>query len=191
MFARPLARIIFHVVEIDLTAPGINFFVTPSRDNAAQREFAADTVPGCMAQYGVQVAVNGSYFSPQKVPVPPVVYYPRVGGGADTMGISISGGDRHSEAEKGWAALCIISLRDIRITPLDCPPETQQGIAGDIQFVKHGKPYTDGLVLLKNSTKLMPRSAIAVNKDTTKLWIVVLDGRQIGYSEGVTLAELG
>lgn len=183
--------IIFHVVEIDLTAPGINFLVTPSRANDDQREFAADTVPGFVERHGVQVAVNGSYFFPQKVPVPPLIYFPRVGEGADTMGVSISGGDRHSEAEEGWAALCIISVRDIQITPQDCPPETQHGIAGDIQFVKDGAPYTDGLVLLKNSTRLMPRSAIALNKDTTKLWMVVLDGRQIGYSEGVTLAELG
>jgi exopolysaccharide biosynthesis protein len=37
---------------------------------------------------------------------------------------------------------------------------------------------------------LHPRTAAAVDETGTKLWLVVVDGRQPGYSEGVTLAEL-
>jgi exopolysaccharide biosynthesis protein len=36
-----------------------------------------------------------------------------------------------------------------------------------------------------------PRTAVALDKAAKKLIIVVVDGRQPGYSEGVTLAELG
>ena len=36
-----------------------------------------------------------------------------------------------------------------------------------------------------------PRTAIGVNKKGTMMWWVVVDGRQRGYSEGMTLHELG
>lgn len=189
---------VFHVVEVDLTAPGIDFLVSPplpvdeAGDEAVDEalETAADTVPGFLKRQHVQVAVNGSYFFPHYVRSP-FHYYPHVGDGANTVGVSISNGDRYSQAEEGWAALCIISNRDIRITERDCPANTQQAIAGDIQFVKDAQPYTEGLVILQgHNAKRMPRTAIATNLNATKLWIVVVDGRQRGYSEGVTLAEL-
>ena len=181
---RPL---VLHTVEIDLTAPGIDFFVTPSVPTDGYK-LSADTVPGFLTKYGVQVAINGSYFAPHEVNSP-LHYYPHIGNGVRSLGIAVSNGDRYSNAKPGWAALCILSLSDIRITQNDCPAETQQAIAGDVQFIKNGKFY-DGLAILKNSTKLYPRSAIAINADNTKLWFVAIDGRQPGYSEGVTLAEL-
>ena len=180
--------LVLHAVEVDLTAPDIDFFVTPSVP-ADGYKLSADTVPGFLSKYGMQIAINGSYFAPHKVNSP-FHYYPHVGNGVRSLGIAVSDGDRYSEAKPGWAALCILSPGDIRITQNDCPAETQEAIAGDVQFIKDGKPY-DGLAILKNSTELYPRSAIAVNADNTKLWFVAVDGRQRGYSEGVTLAELG
>jgi exopolysaccharide biosynthesis protein len=185
---RPL---LFHLVTVDLTAAGIDFLVSPPQPADEKFETSADTVPGFLKRQQVQVAVNGSYFFPHYVRSP-FTYYPHVGDGASTMGVSISNGDRYSEAEEGWAALCIISNRDIRISERDCPAETQQAIAGDIQFVKGGQLYTDGLVILQgNDVNSMPRTAIAINRQSTQLWMVVVDGRQKGYSEGITLAELG
>lgn len=193
---RPL---LFHVVAVDLTHPGIGFLVTPpapdsvsvSQDAAKPKvKVPADTVPGFLAAHGVQVAVNGSYFSPHHVRSP-WHYFPQVGELAYPQGVSIANGERYSSPAEGWAALCVLSPRDIRITEGDCPLGTQQGLAGDVQFVKNGQLYTDGLVILKeNPMRLMPRSAIALDKANERLWIVVVDGRQKGYSEGVTLAEL-
>ncbi len=185
---RPL---LFHVVKVDLTAPGIDFLVSPPQPKDQNLETSADTVPGFLARNDLQVAVNGSYFFPHYVKTP-LNYYPHVGDAASTMGVSISNGDRYSDAEEGWAALCVINRRDIQITENDCPAQTQQGIAGDIQFVKDGALYRDGLVILQgNDTEQMPRTAIAIDKDSKTLWMVVVDGRQAGYSEGVTLPELG
>ena len=189
--------VLLHLVTVDLTAEGIDFLVTPPGPGARSTRKAfknmkipADTVPGFLASQGVQVAINGSYFSPHHVRSP-LHYYPKVGELAYPMGVAISDGERYSPSEDGWAALCIINHRDIRITDYECPAETQQGIAGDIQFVKDGQFYTGGFeIITDNTVRLVPRTAIAINKDTTQLWIVVVDGRQAGYSEGVTLAEL-
>ncbi len=181
---RPL---VVHVVTVDLTAPGLDFLVTPSVPTDGY-PLTSDTVPGFLSRYGVQVAINGSFFSPHHVKSP-LHYYPHVGDGVGSVGVAISEGNRYSEAKGGWAALCILSNRDIRITKNDCPPETKQGIAGDIQIVSGGQLYS-GLAILKHDTSLYPRSAIAVNADNTQLIIVAIDGRQRGYSEGVTIAEL-
>jgi len=181
---RPL---VLHTVEVDLTAPGLDFLVTPSVPTDGYK-LSAKTVPDFLSQYGVQVAINGSYFAPHEVKSP-LHYYPHTGDGVRSVGIAVSDGDRYSEAKPGWAALCILSADDIRVTWNDCPDGTSQAIAGDVQFIKNGAPYSS-LVILKNSTKLYPRSAIALNKDNTKLWFVAIDGRQPGYSEGVTLTEL-
>jgi len=181
--------LVAHIITVDLTAPGIDFLVTPSSPNDKNLEFAADTVPGFASRHNVQVAINGSYFFPQHARLP-FFYYPRIGNGVDAQGLSISNAQKESESEEGWAALCILSVRDIQITSQDCPAQTQQGLAGDIQFVKEGAFYDKGLDLLKNSVKLMPRSAIAINKDTSKLWLILIDGRQGSYSGGVTLKEL-
>jgi len=182
---RPL---VVHVVTVDLTAPGVDFLVTPSVLTDGY-PLASDTVPGFLSRYSAQVAINGSFFTPHYVKSP-FNYYPHVGDGVGSLGVAISKGDRYNEAKGGWAALCIISNQDIQITKNDCPPETRQGIAGDIQIVKGGQLY-DGLAVLKHNTALYPRSAIAINADNTKLLIVAIDGRQRGYSEGVTIAELG
>ncbi len=182
---RPL---VLHVVTVGLTTPGVDFLVTPSVPTDGHK-LSADTVPGFLSQYGVHVAINGSFFTPHYVRSP-FNYYPHVGDGVGSLGVAISDGDRYNEAKGGWAALCIVSNQDIRITQNDCPPETKQGIAGDIQIVKDGQLY-DGLAILKHNTALYPRSAIAVNADNTQLLIVAIDGRQRGYSEGVTVAELG
>ncbi|MEN8444930.1 MAG: phosphodiester glycosidase family protein [Cyanobacteria bacterium J06555_13] len=193
---RPL---LFHVVSVDLTHPGIDFLVTPpapnsvsvSQDAAKPKvKVPANTVPDFLVEHGAQVAVNGSYFSPHHVKSP-WHYYPQVGELVYPQGVSIANGKRYSSPAEGWAALCVLSVSDIRITEGDCPPGTQQGLAGDVQFVKNGQLYTDGLVILKkNPVRLMPRSAIAIDKANERLWIVVVDGRQKGYSEGITLAEL-
>lgn len=64
---RPL---IFHIIRVDLTAPGIEFLVSPPRPTLPQLETSADTVPGFLARHKVQVAVNGSYFFPHFVRSP-------------------------------------------------------------------------------------------------------------------------
>lgn len=79
---RPL---VFHVVTIDLTAPGIEFLVTPQERDPGGKDTLADTVPGFLQKQGVQVAINGSFFYPMYVHHP-FDYAPRVGEGANMDG---------------------------------------------------------------------------------------------------------
>ena len=179
---RPL---VFHLVTVDLTAPGINFLATPQSVDPGGKETVADTVPGFLQKHGVQVAVNANFFYPMYVHSP-LNYAPRVGEGVNMAGVAISGGDRYSQAEPNWPALCITSPQEITISADgDCPANTAQGWAGDRYFLKNAQRVPDA-----DHKKLFPRTVVALNKDHTKLWLVTVDGRQRGYSEGITLGEL-
>jgi len=185
---RPL---LFHTVTIDLSAPGIRFLASPQGLASDGKETTADTVPGFLKAHDLQLAINANFFYPMHV-THPLDYSPRIGDGVNVVGIAISDGDRYSEAEAGWAALCILSNRDIRITESDCPPQTQQAIAGNVQFVKAGAVSGDEVSpIAGNDVNRFPRTAVALSADKKTMWIVTVDGRQKGYSEGVTMAELG
>src|SRR5690606_1833091 len=66
------------------------------------------------------------------------------------------------------------------------PPVTghQQVLAGFQRLVVEGRP-------VKHADKsLHPRTAVGLSDGGKRLWLMVVDGRQRWYSEGVTLAEL-
>jgi hypothetical protein len=179
---RPL---MFHVVTIDLTAPGIGFLATPQGIDPGGKETVADTVPGFLQKHGVQVAINASYFYPMYVHTP-FDYAPRVGEGVNIVGLTISNGDRYSPVEPDWAALCIVSPQSITISEKgDCGPNTAQAVAGDRYFLKNARMVSEA-----DSNEYFPRTVVALDKAHRKMWLVIVDGRQKGYSEGVTLAEL-
>lgn len=58
---------------------------------------------------------------------------------------------------------------------------------------KQGVILRNGVVEAENSTfssHLHPRTALGLDAEGTKLWMVVVDGRTSGFSEGVSLSEL-
>ena len=67
------------------------------------------------------------------------------------------------------------------------PPRTSvvEGMAGFAQIL------TDGIVIAPKQGPRHPRTAIGVNQSGDILWLVVVDGRQKTYSEGMTTHELG
>lgn len=177
--------LVFHVVTVDLTAPGIEFLATPQGNAADGKETVADTVPGFLQKQGVQVAVNANFFYPMYVHHP-LDYAPRVGEGVNAVGLMISNGDRYSEAEADWPALCIVSTQEISIADSgDCPDNAAQGWAGDRRFLKNAQLVSD-----TNHSELYPRTVVALDDAHQTMWLVTVDGRQKGYSEGITLAEL-
>jgi len=62
--------------------------------------------------------------------------------------------------------------------------EISEGVAGFARILKDGKHADVGW------DELHPRSAVGYDSDNQKLWLLVVDGRQKGYSEGMTTREL-
>ena len=64
--------------------------------------------------------------------------------------------------------------------------EVYNAISGSDMLLKQGKIQPAALA----QTRIYPRTAIALDKTETTLIIVVVDGKQPSYSEGVNLLEL-
>lgn len=183
--ARDLPRpLLIHIVSIDIHTPGVRFLVTPGDPSCGMEQCAA-TVAEFRDKTGVQVAINGSYFTPWRDNVP-WDYYPHSGDPVDVLGLAIANGTQYSEDDPPMPKLCI-SQDIVQITEQPCPPGTQQAIAGSAILVANGRSTPQAAV---DPGELHPRTALALSGDGAMLWIIVVDGRQRSYSEGVTLQEL-
>src|SRR5687768_15591143 len=54
--------VVMHIVQIDLTDPGISFFTTPG-NGAAPGEFTGQKTSQFVSQYNLQIGLNGDFFS--------------------------------------------------------------------------------------------------------------------------------
>jgi exopolysaccharide biosynthesis protein len=175
-----------HVVEIDLTAPGIRALVTPGDPDKDQLETNARTTSEFLTQHKLQLAVNANFFHPFHENSP-WDFYPYSGDRLNSLGISLSNGNAYSPAEKTWPALCIYKTQGAQIMASGtCPPGTAQAVAGIAVIAAQGKvvepPYKD--------ESAYSRTAVAVDRMGKKLWLIAIDDKQWLYSEGMTLKEL-
>jgi hypothetical protein len=176
---RPL---VIHTVSIDLSLPVIGFLVTPG-DDTIDMDVKARTTSTFLEEYGVQLAINGSFFVPFKAPSP-WNYYPRRGDGVNIQGLAISGGWQYSDEDPAFPALCLSSdYAEIRYN--GCPSGTVNALAGNHILVEQGVR-----VAREDNLSLHPRTAVAIGQGGKILWFIIVDGRQKGYSEGVSLVEL-
>lgn len=180
-------NLMLHIVTIDLKAPGIKLLLTPGKQVSDLKGSNAQTTSEFLKKYNLQLAINASYFHPF-YEHHPWDYYPRQGDRVRVLGQAISNGNSYSPAAAGWPILCISEQQRAQIVQDTCPSGTLQAVAGAQILVEHGKS------IIKEDTEkpkeLHPRTAVAIDEKGEKLWLILVDGRQPFYSEGVTLAEL-
>lgn len=180
---RPL---IIHVVRIDLDAPGIHFFVTPGGEDIPAR-----TVSQFVEEFNLQLAINGDFFDPWRDYFP-WDYYPHVGDPVDTRGITASEGVVFTEgyASSHGAAYDTVYITENNVVTFNIPH-------GEIYNAISGLPFLliEGNNLVEEEagtyyTGLHPRTAVGLDQAGRTLILLLVDGRQPGYSEGVSLSEL-
>lgn len=180
--------IILHVVTVDLDAPGIGFLVTP-KDALAGFDYQARTTSQFLQAFNLQVAVNGDFFDPWR-DNGPWDYYPHVGDGVNARGYTVSRGE---VVTQGYApdehSAAVYITADNRVT-FEAPE------AADIYNA------VSGLTLLRDGAynaswgddaylqQPHPRTVVALDQTGRTLLLMVVDGRQPNYSEGITLPEL-
>jgi hypothetical protein len=175
-------RLLIHTVTVDLSCPGIGFLVTPG-DEERHGEAAARSTSDFLDHFGVQVAINGSFFEPFREKTP-WHYYPRQGDYVTIKGVTISNSRRYAEEELAYPALCLSPGR-AEIMSYGCEARADQALAGNYLLVQ------DSRVLAERAERARhPRTAVGVSADGRTLWLVVVDGRQPGYSGGMSLLEL-
>jgi hypothetical protein len=172
--------VVIHVVTVDLRAQGIRLLVTPG-DPKAERSLKARTTSRFLAEFGVQVAINGSGFTPW-YSNNLLSYYPHSGDPVEPIGFAASQGAIYSENSEDQPVLYISRTNQARFGLQT--GKIYNAIAGNAMLVQ------DGRVLPDLEGKTDPRTAIGLDKRGKNLILVVVDGRQPSYSEGATLEEL-
>ncbi len=182
MTARP---VIAHIINIDLSVPGVKVLVTPPQA-IDKNNTRAQTTSQFLQKFKLKLAVNANYFHPFREKTP-WDYYPHDGDITYSIEQAISNGKHYSKADANWGVLCISPNNRAQILDTgDCPKNTFQGVAGKDVFIKNGKPLKSD----SEPDKPYPRVAVATNKQGNILWLIAIDGKQPLYSEGATIAEL-
>jgi Phosphodiester glycosidase len=182
---------VIHLVTLDLGAPGIKPFVTPPLENdPEQRHATARTTSAFLQEFGLQLAVNGSFFYHFREETP-WDYFPHPGQRVWVMGTAISNRVPYKKTLRGFPSICFTDQQTARIVDNgQCPTQTTQAISGNEIFVRQGQLIQNPSKRARDWQKPYPRTAIATDTTGRKLWIILVDGKQPLYSEGATMAEL-
>lgn len=165
-----------HVLKIDLTRPGIALEVGGAGDEAGLR---AETTSSFVRRNGLAAAVNGGFFEPfRSGTFWGDDYYPRAGEPVRVVEAAPHLGMR--------ATICIVPPARVTIEPgTKCPsPQAAALTAGPLLLEDGADKPLGGLVVRH------PRTAFGTSADRRTAWMVVVDGRQPGWSAGATLAEM-
>jgi hypothetical protein len=177
---------VIHVVTVDLNAPGLRFLVTPPQPTAG-RDLAARKTSAFLDEFHLQLAINANYFYPFRSESP-FDYFPHAGDGVDLCGFAASEGRVYSN--KAWRPGTLYLSKDNRASF-----ETPIGPVYNA-ISRGGFILRDGVVqpppLISDEKDIAyPRTALGLSEDGRTLILMVIDGKQPGYSKGATLTELG
>jgi len=170
------ARLV-HVVEIDLTTPGLEFLVTPPNENG---QFHGRSTTDFLREFGLQLAINGSFYGET-----------RDDDILEPVGLVIANGRLAQPPRTNWPVLCL-NGSNAQFADGNCPQDTEQALAGNVMLLQNGRPFDPRSRFpgRSNSFRPQPRTAVALDETSQTMWWVIVDGRQPNYSEGMTLAEL-
>ena len=102
----------------------------------------------------------------------------------EILGLAVSGGTVRCPARKPNGAFWIDTLGKPHIGQPEDIATVREGVAGFLLLLVEGSsPHQPG-------GKPQPRTAIGLDASSRWLYLVLVDGRQDGYSEGMSYAEL-
>jgi len=176
-----------YLLEVDVTRCDLGFRVVRAEEEEGRvsvSKMARRSEPGVIA------AINGDFFTPEDLP----------------LGVEVSGGvlrGRTSRSVFAWRPgelpwVGPVELEEDRIrfgtwTLSRTIPEPEvQVVAGFPPLLRAGLPVGDLELAARPgfAAERDPRTAVGLDKARGVLWIVVVDGRGEGASEGMTLPEL-
>lgn len=172
---------VVHVMAIDLKTVNLEFLVTPSPNT--DNILCARVTSKFLEEFKLHVAINGGYFSYLDATHDPAAYCPNGGDPVRISDYAASRGKIYSPKKTAQPIIYFGPRNQVTINK-------EQGnvfnaISGD-------RIVVDGSLVVKNlaANAPNPRTAIGINKNARWLTLMVVDGRQPGYSEGVTFPEL-
>ena len=176
----PRANVV-HVMAIDLQTAKLEFLVTPSPNTS--NVLCTRVTSKFLEEFKVHVAINGGYFSYVDTSVDPNIYCPNGGLPVRVSDYAASRGKIYSPQKTAQPIIYIGQRNQVTINKEQ--GKVFNAISGDRIVVENG-------VVVKNlaANAPNPRTAVGLSKNARWLTLMVVDGRQAGYSEGVTFPEL-
>lgn len=174
---RPL---IVHIIRVNLRSDNLRIQVTPG-DPQEDLPLKARTTADYLQEFDLQVAINGDGFTPWYSRTI-LNYYPHSGDPVDVIGQAVADGTRYSLGTDNEPTLFFNRQNQARIN--QSPGRAYQAISGNQVLVQQGLPLPEA------GGTLEPRTAVGLDQRRNELILVVADGRQPGYSEGVTVQEM-
>lgn len=175
-----------HLLEVDLARCELGFKVARPGEGGRLpvSELARASEPRVLA------GVNGDFFTPEDQPV----------------GLELVGGDLRGAAARvafawrpgggPWLGRVETDGDSVRIGPWAFsarePDRELQLLSGFPALLADGEPVGDLEVEERPgfAARRHPRTAVGLDPERNRLWLVVVDGRREGHSEGMTLPEL-
>jgi hypothetical protein len=174
--------IVLHIIEIILKNKKLQFLVTPSQP-ILHGEIGAKLTSQFLTEYHQTVAINGSYFYPFREYWLP---YPAEGELVHVLGHAISHHQTYSQPQVDFPALYVTDNNQFySVLPSS---RIAHAIAGREWLLKHGQTILTSEMVAAD--KPYPRTAIAFDATQQRLWLIVVDGKQPNYSDGIYLQEL-
>lgn len=173
---------IVHVFVIDLKKK-LKFLVTPPVNNSDKAPLCAATTSEFLEGHNLDIAINGDGFTHVDPSDVPGISCPNGRDLLNPNSFAASYGKIYSERWHNRPILYINKKNEI--TYNEPKGAIYHAISGDRMLVEKGKPVA-GL----DGAALHPRTAVGTNANGRWMVMIVVDGRQAGYSEGCTLVEL-
>lgn len=173
------------VATLDLTCPNVELVLTGPAQVEPPHHVRTETTYEFAKREGTLLAVNACIFGPNEG---------RSGMPATIEGLLLSRGRLVAPPKPGMPMLLFDARNQPHRLPGDATAEQiarfHHGLAGFQYVLEDGVNRFDQ----QPATPLHPRTALGLAPDRKTLFVLVVDGRQPGFSEGVSereLAELG
>lgn len=187
---------VVHIAAVDLTDPRVRFLATPPGESASH-EFDAALTSAFARSTDALLAINAGYFEPFDSGTHGEPPYPQAGDPVNVMGQHIADGKVVSDnristprfRQRVDGAFCA-TWNTVAIVRGTCDEEVDVAIGAGPLLMLDGEAPSFGKFDARFALKRAPRSVLALNADRSILWLIVVDGRQPEYSEGMNLPEL-
>ncbi len=177
----------FYLLRVDLRDPLYEVFalVGDDPDGDGPAEARLESPQSLAARLNAVAAVNANAF--RHLPTAGAEERQRgwfAGKLVDVAGLVAANGVVRSLPDGPLASVWLDAAGTPHLGDLPDPAQAQQGVSSWIDRL-----LADGRVVARPETQLHPRTLVGTDAEARVMLLVVADGRQPGYSEGVSLPE--
>ncbi|MBC8136451.1 MAG: phosphodiester glycosidase family protein [Fibrella sp.] len=175
----------FHLLVIDTRTPGLRFLVTPPDKPGSDKPLLARTTSEFVRERNLQAAINADFYYPWKSNTR-FDYYPHRRDPVTVEGDAVSDGVRYATRDHKRSETLYLSKENRPSLTLPKGEKPWNAVGGHA-LLRNGVSQARTVY---DKTVANPRTAVGFSPDGNTLYLVCVDGRQPGYSDGMTIHEL-